>query len=739
MKLVIVESPAKCKKIESFLGSEYKCIASFGHITQLNKLEYIDFDNYENNKYQYIKSKNNQISTIKKMVSKAETLYIATDNDREGEAIGYHICKLCNLNPYSIKRIIFQEITKPAIVNAINNPTYLNKSIIDAQQTRQILDLCVGFKISPILWKCVANKLSAGRCQTPALNIIKENEDLVVSQFAQGVTKFKTTGYFDPGFFQGMLNHDYETKEDILNFINLCKTYKFFCNVSDIQIDKNYPPKPFITSTIQQTSYNLFKFPPKKTMSCCQKLYEAGYITYMRTDSTVMSVQFINNAINYIEIKYGKNFVSSSYGALLKNKNKSKSQDAHECIRCTDINKSPDCFSNIKHNLTPDCIKIYQLIYKQTIKSLMSQSIYDKIILTIDAPDDKQFVSSVKQMKFEGFEIIDQNYKDKMNNKDFNHFYTFKGQNINVQYKNIFSKEYICLSRNLYNESSMVKILEQKNIGRPSTFSTILSTIEDKNYVSKEKNIILGQINLNTIELENNSEIKIEENETTIEQTNKYKLTELGRRVLDICYKYFNDLFNYNFTEEMELNLDNICLGKTKKKDICNQYNELLNNLLKDVDIQKETKIKKELNQKFKKKNLGKYQNNAIYQSFGRYGYYLTWKKINVSLNDKIEDNNFSEEFILDLDSAINFIEEKIQTNKQNIIKEFNNDISIRTGQYGEYIYYKTTKMKNPKFISLSKFNNDYNTCDIETIQTYINENMNKPKKNFRYKNKYKK
>ena len=356
--LLIVESPAKCKKIEEYLGDKYKCIASFGHLQELKDLKQINLSTDFEPKYKPIASKKKNIQILQSFVKRAKEVILATDDDREGEAIAWHICQLCNLPVETTKRIVFHEITKSALERSLENVRIIDMKVVKAQQARQILDLIVGFKISPMLWQYVQQKLSAGRCQTPALKIIYENHEKIQKEETNFL--YTTTGYFTDKSIPFKLDHEYN---DVSLFLEKCKTFHFkYSKKTPSQITKTQP-QPLITSTLQQKANNLYNMSPKETMSLAQKLYEEGYITYMRTDSTVYSKDFIKIQKRFIETKWGHQYVNENINLLCQNKKKTNSQEAHEAIRPTNIQ-----ISSIPNENQTRIQKLYQLRSKHLKK-----------------------------------------------------------------------------------------------------------------------------------------------------------------------------------------------------------------------------------------------------------------------------------------------------------------------------------------------------------------------------------
>ena len=322
--LVIVESPAKCKKIEKYLGNNYKCIASYGHFCQLDGLKSIDIDNNFKPTFTLMESKEQQVDKMRKMIDRADDVMLASDDDREGEAIAWHICNQFNLPVNTTKRIIFHEITKPALLKAVSEPVSVNMDVVYAQQSRQILDMLVGYYISPILWKKISQNtktgLSAGRCQTPALRLVYENKKEIDK--SPGRKVYNTTGYFTNKNIPFVLNHNYDDEEKVSTFLEETVNHDHIYECSKERNVTKQPPKPFTTSGLQQMASNELRISPKNTMQSCQKLYEGGYITYMRTDSVAYSKEFLNDAENFIKKTYGNDYVNNNLSDLSNEKQK---------------------------------------------------------------------------------------------------------------------------------------------------------------------------------------------------------------------------------------------------------------------------------------------------------------------------------------------------------------------------------------------------------------------------------
>lgn len=795
--LVIVESPAKCQKIEKFLGSDYKVMGSYGHITHLSNLKQIEFENNYKPNFEIIDSKQSQINKLKKAVQNAKEIILATDDDREGEAIAWHIAQVFKLDIQNTKRIIFHEITERALKNAIANPTTINMNMVYAQQGRQILDLIVGFKITPLLWKHIVantkNSLSAGRCQSPALRLVYDNYKEI--QESPGKLSFNTNGTFTSKNISFALNSNHNNHEDITEFLELSKTFHHkFSRAKEKELIKN-PPQPFTTSGLQQSANNNMHISPKETMSLAQKLYEGGYITYMRTDSKVYSEDFVNETKDYITSKYGANYINNSLAKLIqskdkpldisepevesKSKSKSKkkekktsenppAQEAHEAIRPTHITvetlpEDEDVFT-AKHR------KLYKLIWTNTLESLMANAIYNSLMLNISAPQSLIYKYSAEENVFPGWKIVNGLEEEKY----YQFLKTLKEGSIN--YKKIFSKQTLKDLKTHYNEAKLVQLLEQRGIGRPSTFSSLIDKIQERNYVNRE-NVEGKKLTIIDYVLEQGKDdIILEKGEKTFgNEKNKLVITQLGIFVIEFLIKYFDSLFDYDYTKVMEDELDLIAKGNKKYYDLCKECNTFIEDLIKnnslsltnengvnlekvnikidekhtyligrngptikyikedgstgfygvkkDIDIEKlkagqykleEIIISAEDNNKI----LGQYKGNNLYLKYGKFGYYLECGELKKSLNYtkiNVPIKNIG------YDDAVSILENS-EANANSLVRKIDETLSIRKGKYGDYIFYKTEKMKKPQFLKLNGFNDDYKNCSLSNIRSWIKE-----------------
>ena len=630
--LVIVESPAKCKKIEEYLGPGYKCMASYGHLRELNTLKNIQItDATFTPQFTIIDNsiKKKHIEVLRKEITHSREVILATDDDREGEAIAWHICMLFKLNPDSTKRIIFHEITKSAIEQSMRNPSTINMNIVYAQQARQMIDLFVGFHISPLLWKYIAynakNALSAGRCQTPALRLLYDNEKEIRAN--PGTKVYKITGYFTNQCIPFELNQDIPTasttplkeeEEPILDFLEYSANNANNHIYTRTNPERTFktPPQPFTTSRLQQVSSNELHVSPKETMKICQKLYEAGYITYMRTDSNKYSGEFIETAKEYILQKYENKYLNPNINMHLlgednrtapasttkkskKTKDKNKTPNdtvggAHEAIRPTNI-KMQQIDSD---KFSPREKKMYKLIWKNTLQSCMANAEYNtftaKIQIHPDATTNTQNPTSyyykyhTEQLVFAGWKIADQAFSPTQPSQSEKHYTYLLHIPIDtpVLYKKITATLTIKNQKQHYTEAKLIQLLEEKGIGRPSTFSMLIDKIQEKEYAVKQD--VKGQTLLckdYEIEYDDGTQTPsdIYEIETSREignEKSKLVIQPLGMIVLDFLENHFLSLFDYDFTGRMENDLDKVAKGEKDYNEVCKECLDLIKELI---------------------------------------------------------------------------------------------------------------------------------------------------------------
>ena len=784
--LIIVESPAKCKKIEEYLGPGYKCVASYGHLRTISSLKNIDFDNNFKPTYTIIDEpiKKKQIEFLRKEIKNAGEVLLSSDMDREGEMISYSLIELFNL-PLNTKRITFNEITETAIREAIQNPRTIDMNLVHAQQARQILDILVGFKVSPILWKLVStpkgknNSLSAGRCQTPALKLVYENQKEIDDNNERKV--YNTNGYFTNSNLAFDLSPQgkIESEDDMINFLDESADFSHIYTCSQPSKVYKQPPEPFTTSRIQQVASNELRYSPKETMRICQLLYEGGYITYMRTDSKTYSEEFINTASEYINKTYNTGYFNIS----LLNKNdkptenhkKTKKekiaqvkdnlrQEAHEAIRPTNVS-----LCELPEEIDSKEKRMYKLIWQNTLESCIVPASYFSITSSISAPLNMKYNYASELIDFPGWKIVENKFSRE--NKDYQYLQTIKKDAV-ISYKKITSKITIKGSKTHYTEAKLVQILEENGIGRPSTFSSLIDKIQERGYVKKD-DIKGKEILCKDFELENGEIFQVETKREFGNERSKLVIQPLGIIVMEFLDKHFNSLFNYQYTSLMEAGLDKIAKGQLIWFEVCsscnNEVDTLVNQLKnetkvefqidenntymigkygpvikcveeidgkeevtfksikKDLDINKIENAEYDINQVVdtsKSQNtqyiLGQYEGNDVIVRKGKFGLYVTWGENSRNLkefgNRPIENIIFEE--------VKDFLEKG-----SNIIREINVSMSVRKGPKGDYLFYKTTKMKKPLFHDIKNFitetKEDYKICDLTILKSWIEEKYN--------------
>lgn len=752
--LIIVESPSKCKKIEDYLGNEYKCIASKGHLRELTGLKQISVKNNFSPTFTNVKEKQSHIVWMKKIIDQfpKSSIYIATDDDREGEGIAWHICELFHLPLHSTKRIIFHEITQAAVKSALKTPSTVNLDLVKAQQARQILDIVVGFKISPFLWKFVRggkdNALSAGRCQTPALRLIYEREKEI--QKSTWEIKYKVIGTFTSKHIDFLLNHDFDKEEEILGFLEKSKTFSHTMKLKPQKQSERKPPVPFQTSSLLQTTSNVLGYSPKLTMQLAQTLYQNGLITYMRTENTKYAAPFVETVKKYITTQYNDTYLGN-FQKITNFDNK----NPHEAIRVTNINVSTIEIGSKERSL-------YNLIWRNTLESCMANALYNVIPVEITAPKinstNPLYKRSLELPIFLGWQIV----KGLKNNDEEYYLYlkTLSETEKSVNYHKLKSDLLVKNKQTHYNESSLVNKLEELGIGRPSTFAMLVETIQDRGYVKKGD--IQGKLMnfTNYILQENNiSETKVEKYIGT--ESKKLYIEPIGIICIEFLLNYFNTLFDYSYTKKMEDKLDEISQGKELWYSICKECYEHIGEMGKALGTKEKESyklddiheicflhggpcIKKTENNKVsflpikesiqvsieKVKNneytleeliaipkeiLGKYKDHEIKLKKGKFGAYLEYDQKNISLkNCKKEISN------LTLHDAIEYIENQQEKTNSSFIP-LNETMSIRQGKYGPYIFYKTASMKKPSFFPLKKVN--YTEMSHSEIVDWVQSN----------------
>ena len=755
--LVIVESATKAKTIEKILGQDFKVVSCVGHISDLPVKELgVDVENDFKPKYIIPTEKKPVIKDLKKYVSESDKVWLASDEDREGEAIAWHLYENLNLTNKDYDRIVFHEITKNAILAALDSPREINYNLVNAQQARRVLDRLVGYELSPVLWRKVKTGLSAGRVQSVSVRLIVEKER-EIKNFLTNST-YKSIGTFKNSSgvnLKAELNNKFDAAEEVKAFLqkNINSTY----TVSNVEKKpaKKSPTPPFTTSTLQQEASRKLGFGVTRTMSTAQKLYEAGLITYMRTDSVTISEEAKSSILSKIESKYGDSYVNlRNY----KNKNKS-AQEAHEAVRPTDISVE-DISSDY------DQQRLYQLIWRRTISSQMSDAQIERTVVNIDSNSfDEIFIARGEVIKFDGFLRV---YNEGTDDETQEEKGTLPQLNVNenLDLINIISRESFSRPPSRYTEASLVKKLEELGIGRPATYATTISTIQNRGYVSKGDNE--GQERTyKSIELKNGDIIESTSTEKTGSNKGKLVPTDIGIIVNDFLVDNFNNILDYGFTAEVEKSFDKIAEGNQNWTDIIKQFYTDFHtnvNIVKDTaerqsgekilgddpvsgrvvkvrlgkfgpiaqigtvddedkpifaslttEQQLDTITLDEALELFKfPKEIGTYKGEIVTVNNGRYGPYLKYSSKSISIPKEIDPHS------VDIDSAIPLIDEKLKADEPIHIY---NDLPVTKGKgrFGPFIKW------NEMFINVNK-TYDFDNLTIDNIEELIELKLKKEK-----------
>jgi DNA topoisomerase-1 len=765
--LVIVESPAKCKKIEHYLNQlnnhTYKCLASCGHIRELAGLDAIDIHNNFAPTFIECESKKKQISQLKKAAKDAQEVILASDDDREGEAIAWHLCEVLQLPVSTTKRIIFHEITETALTRAIQNPTYVNMSVVQAQLARQVLDLLVGYKISPFLWKHVQDGLSAGRCQTPALRLIYDNQKEIDAN--PGKQKYVVTGYFTKLNIPFVLSGDWTDSTDVRTFLNESLTFTHTHKAFKTRTASRSAPHPFTTSTLQQAASNELNLSPKETMQICQALYEEGYITYHRTDRKQYSEEFKKSMKAYIRKTYATSAADPSASiadpsAADPDPNPETEAGAHEAIRPTDIY----CLSLPDENSSQPRVyqRLYQLIWRRTVESCLPAATVSIINVTITAPRDYEYSFTTEQSIFLGWKIVGGKEKP---NKEYTYLQAMSlipAQS--VSYSKIKAVVHFHEKKAHYTEARLVQLLEEEGIGRPSTFSSLAEKIQERKYVKKCN--VKGQI-VQCTDMEISSDlprqiISIKTDREFGSEKNKLVIQPVGILALEFLLHYFDTFFNYSYTKQMEDDLDLVAQGEKIWYEVCRAcYTEMTNlssmilekgketiridaehtymvgkygpvvkrftsgqttflNAKTDIDLNKLRRGEYIFTDVIESRTvtampLGEYEDKPVYIKVGKFGNYLEWNSITKSLRH-LKKKTPAEITWADVEDLLPALAKP----EAGILRLIDESASIRQSKHGHYIYYKNDRMKKPRFLKLAGFKGDYLNGDISLLQEWF-------------------
>jgi DNA topoisomerase-1 len=774
--LLIVESPAKAKTIEKILGEDFEVKSCYGHIRDLEKDGMgIDLKNNYLPRYKVSDEKEKVVKELRQLAKKSGEVWLATDEDREGEAISWHLCEVLNLDPATTKRIVFHEITKPAIRKAVDNPRLLDMNLVNAQQARRVLDRIVGFELSPVLWKkmSMGSSLSAGRVQSVAVRLIAERER-EINAF-KAISNFKVEAAFAAldinkknVIFKAEGTRQ-KSVEDAEKFLASCKGANY--TVRDIQVKpaKKSPAAPFTTSTLQQEASRKMGYSVSKTMLIAQKLYEAGHITYMRTDSVNLSETATDAVKAQITSQFGEKYLQ-----LRKYKNKNESaQEAHEAIR-------PTYMENLSID-DADSRRLYDLIWKRTMASQMADAELEKTTAKIDISSNKaELTAQGEVMKFDGFLKV---YMEDRDEEDMNEEDGAEGMlppltvGQKLELKELKATERFTRAAPRYTEASLVKKLEELGIGRPSTYAPTISTIQKRGYVEKRDKEGVKR-NFRVLVLKNDKVETVTEQENTGAEKSKLFPTDLGLVVTDFLNQYFDDIMDYKFTAKIEEEFDEIASGKQlwtkmvddfyhpfKKEvedtlenaervsgerelgmdpvsgkkiiarmgrygpmvqvgDVADEEKPRFAKLKNDQSI--ETINLEEALELFKlPRNLGQFEDSDVTVNIGRFGPYAAHDKKFYSLNKEMDP------YSVTLEEVSPMIAEKRKAKDERTIKVFEKEkIQLLRGPYGPYIKqglrnYKLNKEQQEKAADLT----------IEEVKAVIEElKANPPKKTARRK-----
>ena len=743
--LVIVESPAKAKTIEKFLGEDYKVMSSFGHIRDLKKKNFgVDLETFQP-EYEIPADKTKVVSDLRAQAKKVDTVWLASDEDREGEAISWHLAEVLKLDPARAKRIVFHEITKPAILSAIENPRNIDHNLVDAQQARRVLDRLVGFKLSPVLWRKVKPNLSAGRVQSVAVRLIVEREreienfqsEMAYRVVANFVLPQSQEGEGATVLLRAELNKAFKTEAEAKAFLESCKNAEFTVESVVKRPTKRTPAPPFTTSTLQQEASRKLGFPVATTMRVAQSLYEAGWITYMRTDSMNLSQLCLNSCGPVI-----KNLMGEEYHHRHTYHTQAKgAQEAHEAIRPTDMSRE-------KIDGTPQEKRLYSLIWKRTIASQMADAKLEKTVITITVGGREEvFQATGEVLLFDGFLKVYRESRDVENeNENDEALLPPLSEGDVLGYADISARQRYSRQPMRYTEASLVHKMEELGIGRPSTYAPTISTIQQRKYVEKgDREGFLRTCDVLTLAQGKISASQVEERVGA--EKGKLLPTDTGTVVNDFLTDNFPEILDYNFTANVEKDFDHVAEGKKEWTSLIQQfYGDFSPSVDRAMEERTELRVGEreigidpesgkpvkvrigkfgpmvqigvageeekprfatlpanlsmnsitleEALELFRlPRKLGEYEGEMIEANTGRFGPYVRHAGKFVSIpkgEDPLE---------ISLERAIELIQDKRDSEEKSHLKSFDEepDMEVRTGRYGPYIVYKGKNYRIPK------------------------------------------
>ncbi len=741
--LVIVESPAKAKTIEKYLGADYKVMSSYGHIRDLKKKDFgVDLKTFEP-QYEIPADKRKVVTELRAQAKKSEAVWLASDEDREGEAISWHLAEVLGLDPKETRRIVFHEITKPAILSAIEHPRHIDLNLVDAQQARRVLDRLVGFKLSPVLWRKVRPSLSAGRVQSVAVRLIVERER-EIQQF-KPESSYRVTAVFEVPASNGSitllkaeLNKRFATRDEAQAFLEKCKEATFTIDAITTRPTKRNPAPPFTTSTLQQEAARKLGFPVAVTMRVAQSLYESGLITYMRTDSMNLSDLCLNSCGPVISSLMGdeyhqrRTYHTHSKGA----------QEAHEAIRPTDMNRQ-----TIEGDTREQ--RLYELIWKRTIACQMADAKLERTTVSIAVSEtDEMFQATGEVVRFDGFlRVYRESQGDDENaNADESKLLPPMNEGETLQRREVVAQQRFSQQPARYTEASLVHKMEELGIGRPSTYAPTISTIQNREYVVKGDAEGTPR-SYDQLTLQSDTISETTQSENVGSNRGKLVPTDIGLVVNDFLMEYFPEIMDYNFTANVEKQFDEVAEGKEN-------WTEMISNFYQDFEPQVERTLNEKTEHRvgerelgvdpksgkpvsvkigrfgpvvqmgtpsddekpqfanltkgqsietitleealelFKlPRTLGELEGQVVKANVGRFGPYVQLGKLFVSI-PKGEDP-----MDITLERAAELIQEKRLKEEQSHLKQFNEDpdLEVRAGRWGPYIAYKGKNYKLPK------------------------------------------
>jgi DNA topoisomerase-1 len=754
--LVIVESPAKAKTIEKFLGKDFRVVSSFGHIRDLAKKNLgIDIENNFTPNYEVPKDKTKVVNELRKAAAESKNVWIASDEDREGEAIAWHLASVLNLDLSTTKRIVFHEITKDAISDAIENPRRVDMNLVNSQQARRILDRLVGFEISPVLWKKVQPALSAGRVQSVAVRLLVEREREIISFKSE--SSFRVTAVFRPEGLKGeneILRAEatkrFANENEAYKFIELCQASRYQVGSVTVKPGTRSPAPPFTTSTLQQEAYRKLGFSVAQTMAVAQKLYEGGKITYMRTDSTNLSKLALSKAREIIQSEYGE-----KYSKTRQFQTKSKgAQEAHEAIR-------PAYPDQLTTSGNQNEKKLYELIWKRTIASQMADAEVEKTTILINMNNSPvNFQATGEVIKFDGFLRVYAESTDQENVDEDKYIIPPVTKGMPLLYENVTATQRFTSPPPRYTEASLVKKLEELGIGRPSTYAPTISTIQNRGYVSREDRPGEKRA-IKIITLQNGKISSIEKTEIAGKEKSKLFPQDIGMIVNDFLTENFPEIVDFNFTAEIEEQFDEIAGGKLKWTGMLQKFYSPFHKTVESTLEKKERKtgvrvlgnhpetgepvtvrmgrfgpvaqigntendakprfaslaknqlletitLEEALNLFRLPRTIGEHEGSEMVVGVGRFGPYIRYKSKFYSLKKGVDDP-----YTITVERAVEIIREKEESDRNKVIKNFD-DIQVLNGRFGPYLVKDKKNFRLPKGTNTEKLTREECLAIIE-------------------------